>query len=182
MRIKRSAIIIYSSARDKKGMRESKVIEYKNERYLEIMRELVKEYDEIVMVDKDESNIFKAGDEREEEKRILSCIYNTIKNARNNKVLVISSDMPLIKKDLIEFMGRYEFEEDSLIPYVNGELQKLCAIYDKNILDELKEIIESEEVSFKNLFNKISIRYIFPKDESMFISINKIEEYITYYL
>ena len=51
MRIKRSAIIIYSSSNRKKGMRNVKLTIYKNNRYLEMMKALLDDYSEIIIVD-----------------------------------------------------------------------------------------------------------------------------------
>ena len=51
MRIKRSAIIIYSSSNWKIGMRNVKLTIYKNNRYLEMMKALLDEYSEIITVD-----------------------------------------------------------------------------------------------------------------------------------
>ena len=90
--------------------------------------------------------------------------------------------MPLISRELLNYMGRIEFQEDVLIPYTEGELQKFCAVYDKKMLNKIEYIIKNQEISFESLFNNISMRYIFPKDKGMFIDIDKLEKYITYYM
>lgn len=177
MRIDKSAVIIYGSANKKKNVRDNKLLEYKNERYIELTKEIVSEYDEILVADKDMYD-----SEGSEEEKIIRCIYDMVGKAKNNKVFIISSNMPLINKKLVNYMGILKFEEDVLIPYVDESLQGLCAVYNKSILGNLKNIIDNESISFENLFNSISIRYIFLKDKSMFVDVDKIEEYITYYI
>ncbi len=163
-------------------MKNSKLVSYKNERYLEMMSTLLDEYDEIITADMNDTGINELDNNREEEERIIRCIYSALKKASNDKVLVISSYMPLITKELINYMGKIEFEEDILIPYTDNELQKLCAVYTKKVLKDIEYIIENEKVSFSNLFNNISMRYIFPKDKDMFINVDKLEKYFTYYI
>ncbi|SFU76853.1 molybdenum cofactor guanylyltransferase [Clostridium sp. DSM 8431] len=172
MRIDRSAVILYGSTNKK--IKNTKLLEYKNKRYVELTKELVSEYEEILVADKD---MYKSIDNEEE--KIIRCIYDMVCKAKSDKVFVISSNMPLINKRLVNYMGIIQFEEDILIPYVDESLQSLCAIYNKSILKKLKYIIDNEEISFENLFKSISIRYIFLKDKSMFIGVDEIEEYIT---
>lgn len=181
MRIRRSAIIIYSGSNKKKGMKDAKLITYKNERYLEMMKTLLDEYDEIITVDINDACLNEL-DNKETEEKVIKNIYKALKSASNDKCLVISLSMPLVSKNLVNYMGTIKFEEDVLIPYTSNELQKLCAVYDKKVLNKIEDIIESKNISFKSLFDNISIRYIFPKDESMFINIDKLEKYITYYM
>ena len=181
MRIKRSAIIIYSSSNRKKGMRNVKLTIYKNNRYLEMMKALLDEYSEIITVDTGDiyfSNLCN----KENEERVIRQIYDALKRAKYDKSLVISLSMPLISRELLNYMGRIEFQEDVLIPYTEGELQKFCAVYDKKMLNKIEYIIKNQEISFESLFNNISMRYIFPKDKGMFIDIDKLEKYITYYM
>lgn len=162
-------------------MRNAKLTTYKNSRYLEMMKALLDEYGEIITVDVGDiylSDLYN----KESEKRVIEYIYDALKKTKYNKSLIISLSMPLISRELLYNMGKIEFQEDVLIPYTEGELQKFCAVYDKKILNKIEHIIENEDISFESLFNNTSIRYIFPKDKGMFIDIDKLEKYITYYM
>ena len=162
-------------------MRYAKLIKYKNERYLEMMNALLDDYDEIITVDMEDvclSGLYS----RDNDERIIKTIYNALKKAKYDKCLIISLSMPLVTRELLNYMGRIEFQEDILIPYTNNELQKFCAVYDKGVLNKIENIIKNKKVSFESLFNNISMRYVFPKDKSMFIDVDKLEKYITYYM
>ena len=162
-------------------MRDPKLITYKNERYLEMMKMLLDDYEEIITVDMKDIYLNELYN-RDNEERVIRYMYDALKKAKYNKSLIISLSMPLVTQALLNYMGRVEFQEDVLIPYANNELQKFCAVYDKGVLNKIEYIIEHKKVSLENLFNNISMRYVFPKDKSMFIDINKLEKYITYYI
>ena len=54
--------------------------------------------------------------------------------------------MPLIYKEMIEFIANYKSNKDITLPEVNGKVQQLCGIYSKSVVKE----IEKYFYSFRN--------------------------------
>jgi molybdopterin-guanine dinucleotide biosynthesis protein A len=181
MKIKKSAIILYGMTNFNKEMREKRLIEYKNRRYLELILESVKNYDEIIISNQTNELLGYYNDTKElisKEMISMISIYKELKEIRNSKALVLSCNMPLVSKSLLDYMGIIDCKEQVLIPFARSKIQSFCAIYDKSILPYLKSMIKNGDKSISNLYNNVSVRYIFPRDEDVFININVIEDYL----
>lgn len=105
-------------------------------------------------------------------------MYKSLNESRNNKVVILSSDMPLVREEYIKKLGTYEFDEDALITFANGSSQPLCGVYDKKVNNIIRASIEKKNYSVKELLKCISVRYIFPKGSTFFGNVNNLEDYI----
>lgn len=179
MLIDKTAIVLYNNVTVKETEGKKDVVVYKNRRYLEMVLDSVINFDEIIIA-KEFNNLCDRyglkGSKIEEDIRILN-ICRALRESRNDEALVISCNTPLISKKLIENMASINFEEDVLIVYAKGKLQPFCAIYKKTVIPYLEEMIAKNIHSIDELLNNISVRYVFPKSEESFISVDTIEEY-----
>lgn len=104
-------------------------------------------------------------------------IYSSLKVSRFSHSLIVAGDMPFLNKKLLNYLGEYNFEEDALIPVVNGRIQPLCGIYKKDILKTIEEMINNKNYKLKSLLEKINTKYIDMNEVDNFSNINTIEEY-----
>ncbi|WP_143317404.1 hypothetical protein [Clostridium sp. HBUAS56017] len=181
MKIGKSAIILYGMAEINKEMRGKKLSEYKDRRYLEIILESVSNYDEIIILNQANEMLRYYNKEKKvtsSEMIAMISIYKALNKIRNSKALVLSCNMPLISKRFLDYMGIINFKEQVLVPFAMSKIQSFCAIYDKAVLPYLKMMIENGNKSFDDLYSNISVRYIFPRNEDVFININAIEDYL----
>lgn len=179
LRIGRS-VIIDANTYLKEGMRASNLVEYKNERYLDLTLDLVKSYDDIIVCGRDYNILekYKKFNMKDLDTRLILNLYEGLKRIKNSKALLISINMPLLEKRLLEHMGRITFSEDILIAFANRKIQKLCAVYDKSIITYLEKMIDEKNMNFNRLLDEVSVRYIFPDREESFISVELLEKYL----
>jgi molybdopterin-guanine dinucleotide biosynthesis protein A len=72
----------------------------------------------------------------------LGGIHSTLKSTDNEKIFLISCDMPFINKELINYLCNYESQTDIILPKVDGRIQPLCGIYSKKILPEVELLLK----------------------------------------
>lgn len=85
--------------------------------------------------------------------------------------------MPFLNKEVLNYLGNYDFHNDALIPVVDGRIQPLCGIYKKDILSTIEKMISEKDYRIKNLLCNIDTKYINIDDKYNFSNINTVEEY-----
>lgn len=70
-------------------------------------------------------------------------IYSCLKESSNQWNFVLSVDAPFVTKDFVEFMVSQTRNFDAVIPSHSQKKEPLIALYNKNILDKLKEQLDS---------------------------------------
>lgn len=99
----------------------------------------------------------------------LSGIHSGLVHSSTKENFFISCDLPLISKELIEYI--IEFESDKSIKYciASGHQHYLAGVYSKNLLPEIEKIInvspkqsekKEHKFSFKNLLMNIDAEII----------------------
>lgn len=112
----------------------------------------------------------------------LSGIHSAIKNASTEEVLCIACDMPLIKREIIEFISRINENYDVIIPRYNNTMQPLCAIYNKRIEAKIEEMLKTDKNKVQQFILTVNYKVIDGTDRRAFncndfININTPEEY-----
>lgn len=98
----------------------------------------------------------------------LSGIHTALKNSNTDYVLCVACDMPLIDKEVLEFMGTYIEDYDILIPKYKEKLQPLCCIYSKGIEKEIEESLIKNENKLQQLIIRLNYRIIEGLDDRKF--------------
>lgn len=184
MKIKRTAIILCGGKNTRMEYKHKGFLVYKNKNFLDIALGAISDFEEIIISCREE----KLFEQYKDRAKIVVDKYDAIgpiggictalKEASFNKALVISCDMPLLNKLDISYIGDAEFNEGILVPMVNGKIQCLCSIFDKKVISDLEVMIENEDYKIKNIYKRVSVRYIFPKNQEMFLNVNTVEDYI----
>ncbi len=112
-------------------------------------------------------------------KGALGGIYSGLKVACHHHSLVVACDMPFLNFDLLHFIIDLAPGQDVVIPRVNGLLEPLHAIYSKNCLGPIEELLARGGRKIIDFFPKVRVRYVeedvvnrFDPQHFSFININ----------
>lgn len=184
MHVNKTAVILCGGMNIKRENVHKAFLIVDNERFIDRIIKSFKDFEEVIIVCKDKTLFYDYKDKvkiiEDEIKDIgpIAGLYTALKNSKSEEVMVVSCDMPLIDEYIINRICSIEFNEEALIPFVYGKSQYLCGIYKRDIIYKIKELIKNKEYAIKKLFNNISVRYIFPKNENNFININTFGDYV----
>ena len=115
-------------------------------------------------------------------------IYSALKASKTEKNFIISCDMPLISIDIINYLTGFNSSKKILLPKVNGQIQKLCGVYSKSIIEEIKKLILQSETDNKlkgsvhELIERVPTELIDVEpllfyNQNMFLNMNSLEDY-----
>lgn len=85
----------------------------------------------------------------------------------------VACDMPFLNKSLVQYLIKRIGDEDVIVPRTKDGLQPLHAIYSKNCLDPIKEIIEQGKFKIIDIFHRVQVNII---EEADFISLDPFRE------
>ena len=119
------------------------LLNYKQKRFIEHIITAGSKFKEIIIVSNEKEPYeefgFKIVEDEFKGNGPLAGIHSALKNSTTDYTLCIACDMPLIKHEVIEYLGNYDENYDILIPKYENKLQPLCAIYSKNLKDKIEE-------------------------------------------
>ncbi len=115
----------------------------------------------------------------------LAGIITALKNARNNKVFVISADTPFLKPALISFLAKYSDDYDIVLTVVNEKINTLCGLYNVKVADSFKKGFDAGKYKILDNFENFNVMYIddiseikkFDPELLSFININTKEDF-----
>jgi molybdopterin-guanine dinucleotide biosynthesis protein A len=81
--------------------------------------------------------------------------------------------MPFINKSLVQYLIKRIGDEDVIVPRTKDGLQPLHAIYSKNCLNPIKEIIEHGKFKIIDFYHRVQVNII---EEADFISLDPLRE------
>lgn len=117
----------------------------------------------------------------------LSGIVTAMKYATHENIFIISADMPLITKQIVDIIiTSYEqSDSDMAMPVVGGKLYTLSAVYKKEQYDDFLRSYNLNNYKIYDLVKSYNIRYIREEEFSSlgvdlkrFININRKEDMI----
>ena len=112
----------------------------------------------------------------------LGGFYSTIKRAKNEHLLILSCDMPFVKKELFQYLLEKKGNSLAAIPQIGDFVEPTCGYYHKDILSIIESQIEKKKYKLKEMleeanYKKISITHLLPfYDAHIFQNINNPQE------
>jgi molybdopterin-guanine dinucleotide biosynthesis protein len=95
-------------------------------------------------------------------------IRQVLREARNFYSFICATDMPFIKKEIVEYIKQFiSSDYDCYVITTGDKIHPLCGIYSKNILDVLEESIKNKDYKLLNMLDKVRTKYI-PLEYSCF--------------
>ncbi|MCU7490315.1 MAG: molybdenum cofactor guanylyltransferase [Ignavibacteria bacterium] len=77
----------------------------------------------------------------------LSGIHSALKNSGTDKCFIIASDIPLMKREMIEYLVNYRTGKMITIARAGGFIQQLCGLYHKSCIPEAEKILLRKDLN-----------------------------------
>jgi molybdopterin-guanine dinucleotide biosynthesis protein A len=110
-------------------------------------------------------------------------IHSVLVGTDEHEVFVIACDMPFIKPELINYIISRK-AKDATVPVFNKRPEPLLAVYTKNIIKLMEDMISKRQLALTDMLKEIDVQYI--REEEVrridpegrsFININTLEDF-----
>jgi molybdopterin-guanine dinucleotide biosynthesis protein A len=122
----------------------------------------------------------------------LGGIHSGLSHSKTEKNFIVSCDMPLISKELVQFITEFKTAYPITLARAEGHIQQLCGIYSRSVLKPAESLCKNSFSPVKNeekrrcrvlnLINTTGAEIIESFDipfysDDMFMNMNKPEDY-----
>lgn len=116
----------------------------------------------------------------------LGGLHSGLKNSKTEKNFIISCDVPLMTKEMIEYIVNYKTEKPIAICEASGYYQSLVGIYQKIFANKIKDsICTDSNIKSKSLFEFIDdndveiikVEHLPFYDKKIFFNLNSPEDF-----
>ncbi len=115
----------------------------------------------------------------------LGGIHSGLTHSKTEKNFVISCDVPLMTKEMIEYIVEYKSDKPIKFCYAAGYHQPLAGVYSKSLVGEIEKIISGGEVphkSFHHFLKMVHAETINPEslpfyNHEIFFNVNNPKDY-----
>ena len=90
----------------------------------------------------------------------LAGIYSGLIASSSSRAIVVACDTPFLSVALLEYMARISPAFDVVVPRIEEEVETLCAVYSKNCVASIRELLSQNELRIIELFPMVQVRYI----------------------
>ena len=90
----------------------------------------------------------------------LSGIYTGLAASTTEYNLVVASDMPFLNEALLRYQIKISEGYDITVPRVGKLVEPLHAIYARNCLDPMSEMMKEDRLSIYQMFSRVRVRYM----------------------
>lgn len=115
----------------------------------------------------------------------LEAIRTALANSTSSKIILVACDLPFITSDLLRFLLSLSGDRQSVVPIgSDNRFEPLCAVYSREALPVVEEIIHSGQRRISPLFDRVPTRVVAFDElrhlsgfEQFFENINTIQDY-----
>lgn len=91
----------------------------------------------------------------------LEAVRVALSNAQTNRVLLVACDLPFLRPELFSFLLSIPSASQAVVPLsCDNQLEPLCAIYCKDSLEIVNDLIERGERKMAKLFEEVPTRFV----------------------
>ncbi len=90
----------------------------------------------------------------------LAGLYSGLAASRGDSALVVGCDMPFLNVNLLAHMYRISSTFDAVVPRVEDKVEPLCAVYSRNCIPAIRELLKREQLKINRLFSMVNVRYV----------------------
>ena len=109
-----------------------------------------------------------------------SGIHSALTHAVNEKVLIVSCDVPFVSTELFQFLLEHAVKKKIVVPVHSDKMEPLICVYSKSILKDLEKCINGGEYKMHDLLKSLDAEFVqIPGDlfsEKLFTNINTPED------
>jgi len=108
----------------------------------------------------------------------LGGIYTGLKSSTTEKNIILSCDVPFIKKELLEFILSESGDNDITVPVFETKIHPLIGVYSKQCLNVILDNIQKDKLKVTGIFDDLVTKQIDVNafDPSNFRNINSAED------
>jgi molybdopterin-guanine dinucleotide biosynthesis protein A len=115
----------------------------------------------------------------------LAGIHSALTHSQTEKIFVLSCDVPLMSKEMIEYIIEYKTDKSIVFCEAAGYHQPLVGVYSKKILSEIEKFISNNEMSdksFHQFLKMVDAEIIHPEklsfyNDEFFFNVNNPNDY-----
>lgn len=114
----------------------------------------------------------------------LGGIEAGLRASRHRVAFVVACDMPFLHPGLVAHLVALAQEADAVVPVVAGQYEPTCAVYTRDCLPAVAELLAAGERRIARLFERVRIREVgeeeirsFGPPERLFFNCNTPEDY-----
>jgi molybdopterin-guanine dinucleotide biosynthesis protein A len=100
----------------------------------------------------------------------LMGLYTGLKNAPTDRILAVACDMPFLQPKLLEYLIHVDVEADVVVPRIDEHLEPLLAVYSRNCLGPIEDMINRSQKCVYDLYPNVRVREISQKELRIFDS------------
>jgi molybdopterin-guanine dinucleotide biosynthesis protein A len=90
----------------------------------------------------------------------LGGIHSGLLASSSPRAIVVGCDTPFLSVRLLEYMTQKLGDSDVVLPRIGEFVEPLCAVYSKNCVAPIQELLEQDERQIRKLFNMVKVKYI----------------------
>jgi molybdopterin-guanine dinucleotide biosynthesis protein A len=87
-------------------------------------------------------------------------IHSGLIASSSSRAIVVGCDTPFLSVGLLEYMTQICSIFDVVVPRIKNKLEPLCAVYSKNCLVPIQELLEQDERRIRKLFSMVKVKYV----------------------
>jgi molybdopterin-guanine dinucleotide biosynthesis protein A len=90
----------------------------------------------------------------------LGGIYSGLRASSSPRNLVVACDMPFLNQGLLQYLIEVSGKFDAAVLRLGEEVEPLHAVYSKDCLEPIEQMLAKGNLSVHKLFEMISVRYV----------------------
>lgn len=119
-------------------------------------------------------------------KGVLGGIHSGLTHSKTEKNFIISCDIPLMSKEMIEYIINYKTGKSIIFCEAAGYHQPLAGVYKKNVIAKIEKEISGNnkaiDESFHHFLKKVNTEIIHPQElpfynDELFFNVNNPDDY-----
>ncbi len=87
-------------------------------------------------------------------------IYTGLVHSSNFLNLVVACDMPFLNLELLRYMVKMAPGFDVVIPRIGDQMEPLHAVYSKNCMKPMEDLIKQGNLKIRDFFDSVKVRYV----------------------
>jgi molybdopterin-guanine dinucleotide biosynthesis protein A len=87
-------------------------------------------------------------------------IYTGLVHSSNFLNLVVACDMPFLNLELLRYMVKMAPGFDVVIPRIGDQMEPLHAVYSKNCMKPMENLIKQGNLKIRDFFDSVKVRYV----------------------
>ncbi|MBN2807765.1 MAG: molybdenum cofactor guanylyltransferase, partial [Prolixibacteraceae bacterium] len=107
----------------------------------------------------------------------LGGIHAALKTIDTPLAFVLGCDMPLIDRDLIVSILQHRGLAPVTVPFVNGKMEPLCALYSKSLLPEIENRLQTGNFKMQDLILSAGYDLVETGESRGFANVNTPDDY-----